>query len=91
MSDSQSILNSFILLWAVIDPIGTMPVFVAATRNHTQAERQHIALRAALVAAGILLFFILIGESLLNAMRMKKSKMPAATRAARKAMCCRSA
>jgi multiple antibiotic resistance protein len=68
MSDFQTILSDFVILWAVIDPIGTIPVFVSATRNHTNADRRRIALRASAVAAGILLFFILVGEGLLNAM-----------------------
>src|SRR5262245_50875825 len=68
MSDFQSILSDFVLLWAVIDPIGTIPVFISATQNETNAGRRRIALRASATAAGILLFFILIGEALLNAM-----------------------
>lgn len=68
MSEFQTILSNFVLLWAVIDPIGTIPVFVAATRHHTDADRNRIALRAAVTAAGILLFFILVGEPMLNAM-----------------------
>jgi multiple antibiotic resistance protein len=68
MPELQTILSDFVLLWAVIDPIGTVPVFIAATRNHTNADRRRVALRAATVAAGILLFFILVGEAVLNAM-----------------------
>jgi multiple antibiotic resistance protein len=68
MSDFQTILSDFVILWAVIDPIGTIPVFVSATRNHTNDDRRRIALRAATVAAGILLFFIFVGEAVLNAM-----------------------
>lgn len=68
MTEVQSILGDFVLLWAVIDPIGTIPVFISATHHHTPAERHRIALRAAAVAAGILLFFILVGETILNAM-----------------------
>ena len=68
MSELQTIVNDFVLLWAVIDPIGTIPVFISATRNHTDIDRRRIALRASAVAAGILLFFITVGESVLNAM-----------------------
>jgi multiple antibiotic resistance protein len=68
MSEAQTILSNFVLLWAVIDPIGTIPVFISATRRHTDADRRRVALRAAAVAAGILLFFILVGETVLNAM-----------------------
>jgi multiple antibiotic resistance protein len=68
MSDLQTILSNFILLWAVIDPIGTVPVYISATRQHTDEDRRWIALRASLVAAGILLFFIVVGEPMLAAM-----------------------
>jgi multiple antibiotic resistance protein len=68
MTDFQIILSNFVLLWAVIDPIGTIPVFIAATRGRTDADRRRVALRAAAVAAGILLFFIVVGEPILNAM-----------------------
>lgn len=68
MSEVQTILSNFVLLWAVIDPIGTIPVYISATRHHTDADRRQIAKRAAAVAAGILLFFILVGEVVLNAM-----------------------
>ncbi len=67
MQNTQEILNTFVLLWAVIDPIGTVPVFIAATNNRSEAERKKIALIAAASAAGILLFFVLVGEVLLQA------------------------
>jgi multiple antibiotic resistance protein len=64
----DALLTSFILLWAVIDPIGTVPIFIAVTRGLSPTEKKAIALKAALVAAGILLFFIVVGEILLRAM-----------------------
>jgi multiple antibiotic resistance protein len=68
MTDPQTIFSDFMLLWAVVDPIGTIPVFVAATRRHSEPERRRVAGRAATVAAGILLFFIVVGEIVLKAM-----------------------
>ena len=68
MSSTQSIISNFVLLWAVIDPVGTVPVFISATRGQTPVKRARTALRAAAVAAGILLFFIIAGETILNAM-----------------------
>ena len=68
MSEFQTILSNFVLLWAVIDPIGTIPVFISATRGHTDADRRRVAWRAAAVAAGILLFFTVVGEAILKAM-----------------------
>lgn len=64
----QEAVSTIVLLWAVIDPIGTIPVFISATKGHTSAERSKIARVATLAAAGILLFFIVAGEVLLLAM-----------------------
>lgn len=68
MFEYQQVISEFVLLWAVIDPIGTVPVFIAATKQHDPVERRHIARVAAATAAGILLFFIVVGERVLQAM-----------------------
>ncbi|MFK5922427.1 MAG: MarC family protein [Verrucomicrobiota bacterium] len=68
MQNTQEMLSTFILLWAVIDPIGTIPVFIAATQDRSPSEQRKIALLAAGAAAGILLFFVIVGEVLLQAM-----------------------
>ncbi len=68
MDGLQEAISNFVLLWAVIDPIGTVPVFISATTGRTAAERRRIALIASATAAGILLFFIVVGELMLLAM-----------------------
>ena len=68
MQSYQEMLSTFILLWAVIDPIGTVPVFISATQGRTELERKKIALVAATASAGILIFFLIAGEILLRAM-----------------------
>ncbi len=70
MQTYHEILTTVVLLWAVIDPIGTVPVFIASTQGMADAERKRIALLAASTAAGILLFFIVVGEVLLRAMQV---------------------
>jgi len=64
----QELLSTFVLLWAVIDPVGTLPVFISATKDHTDREKRKIAGIATLAAAGILLFFLVVGEFLFQAM-----------------------
>ena len=39
MQPFDQILSSFVLLWAVIDPIGTIPVFLAATGGADAADK----------------------------------------------------
>lgn len=55
-------------MWVVIDPIGTIPVFIACTQSLDAAGRHRTALRAILASAGILLFFVVAGQFLLEAL-----------------------
>lgn len=59
---------TFIFFFAIIDPIGSVPVFIAVTRKYDESQKRKIALFAALVSAGILLFFVVAGEIILTAM-----------------------
>lgn len=68
MIEFEIVIGTFVLLWAVIDPIGTIPVFISATRGQTTEERKKVARIAAITAAGILLFFVIVGEVVLRAM-----------------------
>lgn len=64
----QDIVEQFVTLWVVIDPIGTIPVFVAVTAAIEAANRLKVALHAALVAAGVLMFFLVVGQFLIEAL-----------------------
>jgi len=61
-------LATFIVFFAVIDPIGTVPVFIAVTREYEAQEKRKIALIATFFSAAILVFFVVVGELILNAM-----------------------
>ena len=64
----ESLISSFIMLWAVIDPIGTIPVFAAVTYGYDEVEKKRIAKYSTITAFFILLFFLVIGEVLLQYM-----------------------
>jgi multiple antibiotic resistance protein len=59
-------LSAFVTFFVVIDPPGCAPIFAGLTRDHPAAQRNAMALRSVAVAAGILLFFALLGEDLLT-------------------------
>jgi len=61
---------TFIFFFAVIDPIGTVPVFIAVTASHDDRAKRGIALTATLVSAVTLLFFVVAGEILLDEMEI---------------------
>lgn len=60
------IISTFIFFFAVIDPIGSVPVFIAVTNGMTSKERKKTAIKAVVVSFVVLLFFILVGEIILN-------------------------
>jgi multiple antibiotic resistance protein len=67
------LLKEFVFLWTVVDPIGTVPVFIAVTAGCDAATQRRIAVRSIIIAAGVLLFFILAGRLLLAAMSIELS------------------
>lgn len=64
---------TFIAFFAVIDPIGTVPVFIAVTRGYDTVAKRRIALLAALVSTVVLVFFVIAGEFILSAMSIPLS------------------
>jgi multiple antibiotic resistance protein len=62
----DKIINMFIVLLVVVDPVGVTPVFGALTRGGDDAYRRRMALRGTGLAALILLIFAFIGDWLLT-------------------------
>jgi multiple antibiotic resistance protein len=62
----MDLFERFVTLWVVIDPIGTIPVFIAVTAAMTAPERRKTALLATTVSAGVLLFFLIFGQLLVD-------------------------
>ncbi|TVV43634.1 MULTISPECIES: MarC family protein [unclassified Thalassolituus] len=69
----SELIATFIFFFAVIDPIGTIPVFIAVTALHNEATRRKIALQATLFSGAILLFFVVAGEIILTAINIPLS------------------
>ncbi|MGQ8820096.1 MarC family protein [Bibersteinia trehalosi] len=69
----DSLVVQFVVLWAVIDPVGSIPVYLAKTIGLSPDDRRKIARNATLIAAGILLFFLVLGQWLLEAMQIPLS------------------
>ena len=69
----SELLATFIFFFAVIDPIGTVPVFIAVTAHYSEAGKRKIALQATLYSALILVFFVVAGEVILEAINIPLS------------------
>jgi len=66
-------LKTFLFLFAVIDPLGSVPVFLEATKNLEDKTKKKIAINASLIAAGILVFFIVVGQIIMESMHISLS------------------
>jgi multiple antibiotic resistance protein len=69
--DWSNAFQDLVKIGVVVDPIGTVPVFLAVTVGMTAAARRRVAVKASLTAAGILMFFLVLGQFLLHAMEIR--------------------
>jgi multiple antibiotic resistance protein len=63
--------SAFVTFFVVIDPPGCAPIYASLTKGASAAQRRNMAIRAAFVAALILLVFALFGEQLLAALHIE--------------------
>lgn len=63
-------ITTVFFLIAVIDPLGSVPVYLEATKNFDKKHKRKIAIRASFIAFLILLFFIGIGQLILEGMEV---------------------
>jgi multiple antibiotic resistance protein len=68
--DWKDFITNFVTLWVVLDPISAVPIFLALTPGMEPARRRMVATKAVLVSLGVLLFFIVAGQFLLEALEI---------------------
>lgn len=68
LDDQNLLLTQFLTLWAMLDPIGHLPLFLGATGELSREERRRAAVLGVVVAFFILTFFGIAGQFLLHAM-----------------------
>ena len=56
----------FVTLLVIVDPPGTVPVFLGLTRGRSARARNRLAWQAAVVAFGVIVAFALFGRTILN-------------------------
>ena len=69
--DWQAHFREFVTLFVVIDPIGTLPVFLFATTGVPAHLHRRFALRAVGIAALVLLGFLVAGQLLLETLGLR--------------------
>ena len=59
-----------LIYFAVIDPIGTIPIFLSLTEQYDYKQKQRIALRGCFVAFFVLIFFGFFGDLILSHLKI---------------------
>ena len=75
---NHSLLSAFILLLLVLDPLGSLPVFIPIMRGVPPARRTWVALREVGIAFGVLAAFMFLGEGFLQVMRLSERSLEVA-------------
>jgi multiple antibiotic resistance protein len=68
--DGRMLAEVFILLFVIMDPPGTVPIFLGLTGAMTGKQRSRAARQAVLVAFGVIVSFALFGQQLLGYMHI---------------------
>ena len=67
MTDFYVYLAVIVSVFAIVDPLGTLPFFVSLTAGFSDGDRNVILRRAVLVLGGVLALFALVGRFLFQA------------------------
>lgn len=67
----EKLVKDALIIWATIDPVGTMALFTALTAHLSPAARRRTAFKTILYAGAVLMGSIVIGQLLLNAMGIR--------------------
>ncbi len=67
------VLQTFVTMFVIIDPIGLTPMFIGLTSGATTVYRRKMAVRGVIFGALILLFFALIGHEFLGLLGIEMS------------------
>ena len=66
--DSQLFVSVFVTLLVIMDPIGTVPLFLALTSGRSNRTRHRLAWQAVLVSVGVIAAFGLFGQQILRSL-----------------------
>ena len=77
-SDLKLFIEVFVTLFVIMDPPGTIPLFLSLTSGRSEAMRRRLAWQAVLVAFFVITVFALFGQSILNYLGITLPAMQAA-------------
>ena len=74
----HTFLSAFILLLLVLDPLGSLPIFIPIMRDVPKPRRRWVAMREVGIAFGVLFFFMFFGNGFLRVMHLSERSLEVA-------------
>lgn len=71
-------LSALVLLLLVLDPFGSLPIFISVMRTVEPSRRTRVALREVTIAFSVLAVFMFAGEAFLSVMRLSERSLEVA-------------
>ena len=71
----MSLVSAFVLLFLVMDPVGNVPMFLAALKPVVPARRRRVVARELLIALAVLLLFFFAGPYLLRVLGISEPSL----------------
>ncbi|MGJ3188855.1 MarC family protein [Paenarthrobacter nitroguajacolicus] len=76
--DLQLLASVIVTLFVIMDPPGTVPIFMSLTAQMSAKDRNRSAFQALLVATGVIVVFAIFGQSILNYMHISLAALQGA-------------
>ncbi len=74
----HTFVSAFVLLLLVLDPLGSLPIFISVLKGVAPERRTRVALREVGIAFGVLLAFMFAGQHFLRLMRLSERSLEVA-------------
>ncbi|WP_428418986.1 MarC family protein [Methylibium sp.] len=74
----HSFVSAFVLLLLVLDPFGSLPIFISVLKGVPPERRTRVAVREVLIAFCVLLAFMFAGQGFLNLMHLSERSLEVA-------------
>ncbi|MET0518667.1 MAG: MarC family protein [Burkholderiaceae bacterium] len=74
----HSFLSAFILLLLVLDPLGSLPIFIPIMRSVAPERRRRVAIREVSIAFAVLFAFMFLGDGFLRVMHLSERSLEVA-------------
>jgi MarC family membrane protein len=74
----HSFLSAFVLLLLVLDPFGSLPIFISVLGGVEPQRRNRVALREVAIAFAVLMAFMVGGQGFLDLMRLSERSLEVA-------------